>query len=79
MYLVEVIQVFLIQLHIKPTKVPTKKVISAKNFFEKMFLRSKITAQSFRNWSKKLSQSMSKVQKFLREVDGYKTNDFLAF
>ena len=51
-WILELIDYFLIQLHIKSTKVLTKnKGLSQNFFFEKMFLLSKITAQSFRNQS----------------------------
>ena len=54
-------------------------MIWAKKNFEKMFLQLEITAQSFRNQSWKSSQSMNKIQKFLRVVDGHEVADFFAF
>ena len=44
---VEVIQGFLIQFHIKPTKVHTKNNDFSQKIFEKMFLHLEITGQRF--------------------------------
>ena len=44
-----------------------------------MFLHLEITAQSFRNQSWKLSQSMNKIQEFLCMIDRHEALNFLAF